>query len=472
MTLAEIDALARFIGCFDKLVLVQRVADMTLKLTLAQCQNPSLCATLQGAKSFDVYLAMTRGKSFAYTTQDLQKPPQDQATLKDSKPESLSPKRYNAPFDVALSRLNRSKILSATLYDDDRILRLELLQQGSYKQSITFLQCEFTGKHTNAIILTHEQIIIDALRHISQAQSHRQVKVGYPLAKIPKNPKKPAPQCTPLALESIPKLLLQAHNLEQSKALESLRHSLLSHYTRTKARLQALLDTLPKETALLQESRTLNHQASLLLSHLHTLSPYQSHATITDNGTLYHINLPASKTPQEAINKLFSTSKKLAQKARNIHKEATNLEEKIAFLDKELAFIARADKLDTLAILAPKKIEKRQKPSNDQAYVIFIQGVKISIGRNERENIKLLESARADDLWMHIRDIPSSHLIIHCGKNALAESIIYKAGEILLGVSGLKQGDFLVDYTKRKFVKITSGACVIFSKHQSLRYRV
>ena len=98
--------------------------------------------------------------------------------------------------------------------------------------------------------------------------------------------------------------------------------------------------------------------------------------------------------------------------------------------------------------------------------------MKISIGRNEREYIKLLESARADDLWMHIRDIPSSHLIIHCGKNALAESIIYKAGEILLGVSGLKQGDFLVDYTKRKFVKITSGACVIFSKHQSLRYRV
>ena len=453
MRLAEVDALARFCACFDKLVRIERVQDMVLRLTLEHCHSPQLQAALNGDASFALYLSMVRGSSYAYTSKDT----------------PLGPKHYNAPFDVALSRLNRSKILSSTLYDNDRILRLELLQQGSYKQSRAIVQFEFSGKHTNVIILNASGVVIEALRHISQAISCRPVKVGTPLAKMPPRPQTQEP---PIALESMPDMLARAYTLANARELESVKSSLLAHYTRIKTRAQALLESLPKAEALLLESTQLQHKANLALMHLHTLKPYQTQVEITDeSGELRHITLPASPTPQAAINGLFKEAKRLARKAKNIHKEATNLEEKINFLDKELAFIERASKLDTLAILLPKQSAKK-KPQNEQAQVVFIQGIKISIGRNERENARLLESARADDVWLHIRDIPSSHLIIHCGKNTAPESTIYKAGEILLGVSGLKQGDFCVDYTKRKFVKIISGAQVVYSKHKSLHYRI
>ena len=455
MTLAKVDALARFCACFERLVRIERVQDMVLRLTLDHCHSPELQAALNGDTSFALYLSMVRGKSYAYTSKDT----------------PLSPKHYNAPFDVALSKLHRSKILSSTLYDNDRILRLELLQQGSYKQSRAIVQFEFSGKHTNVIILNASGVVIEALRHISQVISCRPVKVGTPLAKMPPRPQTQEP---PIALESMPDILARAYTLANARELESMKHSLLAHYTRIKTRTQALLESLPKAEALLLESTQLQHKANLALMHLHTLKPYQTQVEITDeSGELRHITLSASPTPQAAINGLFKEAKRLARKAKNIHKEATNLEEKISFLDKELAFIERASKLDTLAILLPQaKQSAKKKPQNEQAQVVFIQGIKISIGRNERENARLLESARADDVWLHIRDIPSSHLIIHCGKNTAPESTIYKAGEILLGVSGLKQGDFCVDYTKRKFVKIISGAQVVYSKHKSLHYRI
>lgn len=457
MTLAKVDALARFCACFERLVRIDRVQDMVLRLTLDHCHNPELQAALNGAKSFDLYLSMVRGKSYAYTSKDA----------------PLSPRHYNAPFDIALSKLHRSKILSSTLYDDDRILRLELLQQGSYKQSTTIVQFEFSGKHTNVIILNASGVVIEALRHISQAISCRPVKVGIPLAKMPPNPR-PKTQESSIALESMPDILARAYELANIRALESMKHSLLIHYTRIKSRAQVLLESLPKAQSLLLESTKLQHQANLALMHLHTLKPYQTQVEIADeSGELWSITLPSHSTPQAAINQLFKESKKLSRKAKNIHKEVANLEEKISFLDRELAFIERANKLDTLTILLPKaKQNTKKKSQNEQAEVVFIQGIKISIGRNERENIKLLESARADDLWLHIRDLPSSHLIIHCGKNTAPESVVYKAGEILLGVSGFKQGDFCVDYTKRKFVKIISGAQVVYSKHKSLHYRI
>ena len=457
MTLAKVDALARFCACFERLVRIDRVQDMVLRLTLDHCHNPELQAALNGAKSFDLYLSMVRGKSYAYTSKDA----------------PLSPKHYNAPFDIALSKLHRSKILSSTLYGDDRILRLELLQQGSYKQSTTIVQFEFSGKHTNVIILNASGVVIEALRHISQAISCRPVKVGIPLAKMPPNPR-PKTQESSIALESMPDILACAYELANIRALESMKHSLLIHYTRIKSRAQVLLESLPKAQSLLLESTKLQHQANLALMHLHTLKPYQTQVEIADeSGELWNITLPSHSTPQAAINQLFKESKKLSRKAKNIHKEVANLEEKISFLDRELAFIERANKLDTLTILLPKaKQNTKKKSQNEQAEVVFIQGIKISIGRNERENIKLLESARADDLWLHIRDLPSSHLIIHCGKNTAPESVVYKAGEILLGVSGFKQGDFCVDYTKRKFVKIISGAQVVYSKHKSLHYRI
>ena len=118
-----------------------------------------------------VYIDITKGNS----------------TIFKSKKILSSKKDFNAPFDVALQkRFNNSKIESVELYNDDKIINFRVNSSSSYKKLTTILQLEFTGKHTNIIILDENRIIIEALRHVDEFSSSRIVKVGIKLEEIPK----------------------------------------------------------------------------------------------------------------------------------------------------------------------------------------------------------------------------------------------------------------------------------------------
>ena len=95
----------------------------------------------------------------------------------------------------------------------------------------------------------------------------------------------------------------------------------------------------------------------------------------------------------------------------------------------------------------------------------------MSIGKNERENIALLREAKAEDIWLHIRGIPSSHCIIHCGKAKISDIILQKAAQILVGFTKDSNENYAIDYTKRKFVKITFGANVVYAKAQTIQLK-
>ena len=72
---------------------------------------------------------------------------------------------------------------------------------------------------------------------------------------------------------------------------------------------------------------------------------------------------------------------------------------------------------------------------------------------------------------MHIRGIPSSHCIIHCGKAKISDIILRKAAQILAGFTRDCDENYAVDYTKRKFVKITLGANVVYAKAQTIQLK-
>jgi len=64
-----------------------------------------------------------------------------------------------------------------------------------------------------------------------------------------------------------------------------------------------------------------------------------------------------------------------------------------------------------------------------------------------------LKMAKANDIWMHIRDIPSSHLIIMTDKQNLPDELMQKVAKLCVDFSIKNAGNYEVDYTKRKFVR-------------------
>jgi predicted ribosome quality control (RQC) complex YloA/Tae2 family protein len=94
----------------------------------------------------------------------------------------------------------------------------------------------------------------------------------------------------------------------------------------------------------------------------------------------------------------------------------------------------------------------------------------ILVGKNEKGNIKLLKSANANDLWLHIKNLPGAHVIVKNNKLSLNDDIIKKAAKLALAFSSKEEGE--VDYTKRKFVKIKEGAKVEYGKYSTIKVKL
>lgn len=431
---------ARFLSSQEMIYNLKRIDDNLFKLELKE-------------KIF--YFDMTKGNSGIFLPSDV----------------LLGAKKYNAPFDVFLSRFcSRAKILNACVDGNNRILKIECSQNGSYKNTRFFVQFEFTGKHTNVVLLDDENIVLEALRHINTDRSSRAVRVGEVLDVLKQREIAPEIENKELTDEGLFDELRSLYGENVKKKLETKKEILRLSIEKKINKLQILLDELPKESELKEQAQKLSENGTILLANLNKIQNFASEVKVQDfGGNEVSIALPAQmRTPQEGVNMMFAQAKKLIRKAKNTHIQVQNLSDKIDFLRQENLYIQNISNIQDLVILEPKKSNKKLSLKYE---VIFIEGIKVSIGRNASENQSLLQEAKADDIWLHIRDIPSSHMIIHCGKGKVYDEIIAKAGEILVGINSIQTGNFSVDYTRRRFVKIIEGSNVIYAKHQTLHYK-
>ena len=85
----------------------------------------------------------------------------------------------------------------------------------------------------------------------------------------------------------------------------------------------------------------------------------------------------------------------------------------------------------------PSKNSKIKRPMSGYE-VLYYKDFKIGLGKNQKENIKLLQDARANDLWMHVRNIPGSHLIVFCQKNAPKDDVIMELAKMLIKMQKMR----------------------------------
>lgn len=419
-------------------------------------ENLFICTYIdeQGNKG-RFYCDMTRGHSHIFMTND-----------------AIAEKSFHAPFDKKLAQCTKNAaIISISTDGNNRILDFFFTQNAHYKMQHYHLIYEFTGRYTNVILCDENRCVIEALRHIPLHKSSRQVRIGKALMPLPQ-PDNPA--SSRIDSNKVPFLLEQHYKQGYMKAKARKKDNVLKTLKKKQEGLIHIKETLPKQALLLESAKTYALYGELIFSSLHLLPTHKkisTHIILPDkNNKNIHIPLPAHvRDLQAAGNWYFAQSKKYAKKAEHLAIQITHLEEKIAFLSQQIALVEYFDDIGDVFLPKNKK-SKSQKDSE----AFFIDGYKISIGRNAKDNQRLLESAKADDLWFHIKDIPSAHLIIHCGKQMPPNALLQKAAQILVGLYvAHKQGggDFVVDWTKRRFVKLSANAHVNYSKWQSISLR-
>ncbi|NPA30166.1 MAG: DUF814 domain-containing protein [Epsilonproteobacteria bacterium] len=436
----ELKALADYFARFKQITKAERIDDNVIRILFDRTH----------AVAFD----LTRGQSDIFDASHL-----------------TPARRYRAPFDTALNkRLSNAAILRVTLPGNDRILCFETEQRGAYKATRTRLRLEFTGRHTNAILLDDRGVVIEALRHIDEFTSVRPVKPGLPLRPLPPydGPRQSG------TLEDPQTWLQERARLRTVERLKRLKSRYDKELQKKITRLERELAKLPDRQSLEEEAERLNRYGTLALAHLHRIRPYDTRLEVIDfDGTPLTIPLPPLPNPKRMGEHFFKQARRAAAKARNLHIEAENLQSRIAFyrmLRQNLA--AAPDEGAVRLLFPPKERAKRRKTERLGCELFELDGWRLLVGRNERENTELLKNARAQDLWLHLKDRPSAHCILqNPNRRQIPRDIIEKAARICVATSVAQPGDYPVDFTFRRNVKVRHGAQVNYVDYDTIKVR-
>ena len=435
----ELQAIAKHFSSFNFISRARRIENNTIELSFS--------------KSESYFFNMTRGESFVY------------------KNESKRPlQSFNAPFDNLLhSLVSSSTILKIETPNNDRILRFTLAPKSAYKEQQIVLQFEFTGRHTNAILIDENEITIEALRHIDTERSFRVIRPGVELLAIP--PFKREERA--IEIENVEEHLTQKYMEFENKRVKGLKKQKLLSVKKQQDKLEKLLEKLPNVQTLEEEMKKQQNFGNIILANLYQIKPYDKKLETYDfEGNKITIKLPKGILPNRISEYFFNLAKRAKSKSKNVHIEEENLRTKRDFYANMYHAIEQAKDTQELELLVPKKGKsQRKKEKLKECELFWIDDYKVLIGRNSKENQALLKIAKSNDLWMHIRDIPSSHLIIKTDKQNLPDAVIEKAAKLCVDFSLTQAGDYEVDYCKRRFVKIQEGSSVEYDKYKTIRVR-
>ncbi|WP_423409984.1 NFACT family protein [Heyndrickxia sp. MSNUG] len=202
-----------------------------------------------------------------------------------------------------------------------------------------------------------------------------------------------------------------------------------------------------------------------------------------EDGASITIPLEPRKTPSENAQKYFTKYQKAKNSVNIVIEQIELAKAEAAYFDALLQQVEAASPKDIEEIreelVEGGYIRARQKKSNknkqNQKPVLekyqSSDGTEIIVGKNNKQNDYLTNKAAArDDIWLHTKDIPGSHVVIRSKEPA--EETILEAAQIAAYFSKARNSSSVpVDFTKVRHVKKPAGAkpgFVIYDQQQTV----
>ena len=201
-----------------------------------------------------------------------------------------------------------------------------------------------------------------------------------------------------------------------------------------------------------------------------------------------NITIPLNKnlTPSENAQKYFKKYSKLKTAKVELTSQIAICNDEIEYLENIMLGIENCENLEELADIkdelirlgyakapfrykAKKDLDLTTKPNQ----FVSSDGFTILVGKNNKQNDYLtLRIADPEDIWMHTKNIPGSHVIIKCAGKEVPNETLYEAAMLAAFYSkGRMSSQVPVDYTMKKHVKKPSGSkpgMVIYETNSTL----
>ena len=206
----------------------------------------------------------------------------------------------------------------------------------------------------------------------------------------------------------------------------------------------------------------------ILAANMHQIKYGMKKITVFDfyNNEEVTINLDPLLSPNDNLNFYYNKYNKgkrtisaLNSRFLDIQNEIKYFEEIKMFIEKENDFIGIEEIENELNLSNNgNKIKNKIKLNKSKKRELLSFNYKdfqIFVGRNNKENEEIsFSKGQPNDIWMHIKDIPGSHVLILRNNKKVPEDVLLHAANLACEYSKAKKGDKVtVDYCERKFVK-------------------
>ena len=220
-----------------------------------------------------------------------------------------------------------------------------------------------------------------------------------------------------------------------------------------------------------QSMNKIKEEGDILASVLYSVKKGMSSVKAYDfyNNKEIDVELDPLISPNENLDRIYKKYNKMKRGLTNAIRREQEVKDEISYLESTILFIENStdvislreieEELIKLNYLKSLHTKKKNKLKKEVRYgLIENEDYLILYGRNNLENDNLtFKVSTKDDYWFHVKDRPSSHIIVKTGK--LTDKTIEKAAKVSAYFSKASLGEKVtVDYTLRKNVSKPNGA--------------
>ncbi|KGR80412.1 Rqc2 family fibronectin-binding protein [Ureibacillus manganicus] len=210
----------------------------------------------------------------------------------------------------------------------------------------------------------------------------------------------------------------------------------------------------------------------LLMANLYNFEKGLKEVTVTNyySEEDEQITIPLSerKTPIENAQSYYTKYNKAKNALVMVQEQIEKTKQEVDYFEMLTAQVEQAAPADIeeireelaeqgyLRMRTSKKKKKVSKPEPEK--YVSSSGIGISVGKNNKQNDYLtFKIAKRTDIWLHTKDIPGSHVVIHSSEPD--ETTLFEAATLSAYFSKARESSSVpVDYTEIRQVKKPNGA--------------
>lgn len=377
----------------------------------------------------------------------------------------------NPPRPPAFCQFLRAHIQGARIDNirqipNDRIVAFHVTAKDGPRRIV----CELTGATANILVL-------DAEGRILRDLAHQRDRIGQLYVPPERKGSEPPERgrmrfAGSLGGQFALSAEIEAHyraretTVVEDAAMQARRQALKKAIKKEQRRVEAWREDLAKANTYRDYAR----YGELIKAHLAAIPKGADRITVIDyfDDKLPEVTIPldAAKSAQGNMDDYFRKHRKFLTAERELKPRIERAEQELSRLRDELASIAAgtwaqpvlsgSDVPTKAHSFGGRKMERDRRTAGPFRRFTSTDGLPILVGRNARENDELTFGlAKSDDLWLHARGVPGSHVVVRLQKGEEPPpETLRDAAVLALLYSDLKssgKGDVI--YTRRKWIK-------------------